>query len=199
MLKILSIAQRLCISCDAFSATPMRNLAVTSGLKGYGRFKDSVKQAGIDTSEDQLGDTQPLQYDKTYGTSSFPTAETHSQVYDGIQFTDVPVVHIKSTSNNTILTVASGSNVLALQSAGTVGFRNARKGTNVAAQAAAIALASDAIRKEVKNVRVCLKGIGPGRLPALKALQMSGLNIISITDTTPLPFNGCRPKKMRRL
>ncbi|GFO14631.1 30S ribosomal protein s11 [Plakobranchus ocellatus] len=199
MLKTLSLAQRLCSTCLTHTSISTRSFAITScnpsGFKKYNRFKDSVRQAGVDTSADGLGDHQPLQYDKTYGGTSFPTLETHSQVFDGMKYTDVPVVHVKATSNNTILTVASDSGVLALQSAGTVGFRNARKGTNVAAQAAAIALASDALRKDVKTVRVCLKGIGPGRLPALKALQMSGLKIISITDTTPLPFNGCRPKK----
>ncbi|GFR93550.1 30S ribosomal protein S11 [Elysia marginata] len=168
MLKTFSLAQNVCVRCHRLFVTPLRNLTVTSvslaGSKGYDRFKASVKQAGVDTSEDGLGDNQPLQYDKTYGTSSFPNVDTHSQVFDGMKYTDVPIVHVKATTNNTILTVASGSSVLALQSAGTVGFRNARKGTNVAAQAAAIALASDALRKDVKTVRVCLKGIGPGRL-----------------------------------
>ncbi|XP_005097522.1 30S ribosomal protein S11 [Aplysia californica] len=183
-----------------------RNICTSAVLEGgykrYDRSKDSVRQA--DESYDSHlvpKDKEPLTYDKTYGTTSFPTTETHNQHFNGIRYLDIPVVHIKSTSNNTIISATDGQTgqVFAIQSAGTVGFRNARKGTNVAAQAAAIALAGDVQRKDVKTVRVCLKGIGPGRLPALKAIQMSGINVASITDTTPLPHNGNRPKKARRL
>jgi len=141
-----------------------------------------------------------LPYDKIYGTSSFPTLETHSQMFDGVKYSDLPIVHIRSTSNNTIISASDATGKgIAIQSAGTVGYRNAKKGTNIAAQAAAIALAGDVLRKNVRTFRVCLKGIGPGRLPALKALELSGLTIVSITDTTPLPHNGNRPKKVRRL
>jgi len=132
---------------------------------------------------------------------SFPTTETHTTVMYGIPFLDIPIVHVVATSNNSKLSLTSGDGkeTFAMQSAGTCGFTNARKGTNVAAQAAAIALAKDALRNDIKTVRVCLRGIGPGRLPALKALQMTGLNVVSITDTTRLPHNGNRPKKVRRL
>jgi ribosomal protein S11 len=174
--------------------------SVYSGYKRYDRETDSVRQVTKTVQDFESNEYLALPFDNSYGTSSFPTLESHNQVFDGIKYTDLPIVHIKATSNNTIiLTADAQGKAVAIQSAGRVGFRNAKKGTNVAAQAAAIALAGDTIRKNVKTVRVCLKGIGPGRLPALKALEMSGLRIVSITDTTPLPHNGNRPKKVRRL
>jgi len=132
----------------------------------------------------------------------FPTRETHDHIINGIRFSDIPIVHITATSNNTKLSLnrADGGVCIALHTAGTCGFHHAKKGTNVAAQAAAIALAKDALRDHnIKTVRVCLRGIGPGRLPALTALQMTGLEVVSITDTTRLAHNGNRPKKARRL
>ena len=131
----------------------------------------------------------------------FPTRETHEQLVNGVRYLDIPIVHITATSNNTKVSLNSAQDgmTIALHTAGTCGFHNAKRGTNVAAQAAAIALAKDALRKEVKTVRVCLRGIGPGRLPALKALEMTGLDVVSITDTTRLAHNGNRPKKVRRL
>ncbi|CAL1535323.1 unnamed protein product [Lymnaea stagnalis] len=184
------------LSAKPFATTP----AACGGYKRYDKLNDSIRQ--LVSQKDVAGspDAPILEYDKTYGTTSFPTLETHSCSFNGIKYTDIPIVHIKATSNNTILSVTNADGlVLAVQSAGTVGFTNAKKGTNVAAQAAAIALASDAKRKDVDTVRVCVRGIGAGRLPAIKALQLSGLNIVSITDTTRLAFNGNRPKKARRL
>ncbi|XP_076465607.1 small ribosomal subunit protein uS11-like [Babylonia areolata] len=142
--------------------------------------------------EEQL---QGLKFD-----SMFPTLETHSMLINNTRFDELPIIHIKATHNNTIIMVTDGKGVpLAHESGGTVGFRNARKGTNIAAQAAAIALAQKATKKGINLVRISVKGIGPGRLPAIKGLQMSGLTVVSITDATPLPFNGLRPKKQRRL
>ncbi|BFZ02442.1 hypothetical protein BsWGS_05481 [Bradybaena similaris] len=171
-----------------------------SGYKRYDRRTDSVRTTAEATTNLVTDDKTVLPYDKIYGTSSFPTLETHSQYFDGIKYTDLPIVTVKATYNNTIIIIRDSTDkILAIQSGGRVGFRNAKKGTTVAAQATAIALAGDALRKNMRTVRVCLRGIGPGRLPALKALEQSGLSIVSITDTTPLAFNGNRPKKVRRL
>ncbi|KAK7115367.1 uncharacterized protein [Littorina saxatilis] len=132
--------------------------------------------------------------------SMFPSLETHSMLINGVRYDELPIIHIKATHNNTIITVTNGKgDPIAMESAGTVGFRNARKGTNIAAQAAAISLAEKAIKNGVELARICVRGIGPGRLPAIKGLQMSGITAVSITDNTRLPFNGSRPKKQRRL
>ncbi|MEE6503722.1 hypothetical protein FKM82_004916 [Ascaphus truei] len=84
-------------------------------------------------------------------------------------------------------------------SCGTEGFKNAKKSTAIAAQTAGISAAAKASGKGVCHVRVVVKGLGPGRLAAIKGLTMGGLEVISITDNTPIPHNGCRPRKARRM
>ncbi|XP_066094235.1 small ribosomal subunit protein uS11m [Saccopteryx bilineata] len=118
----------------------------------------------------------------------------------GKKFEEIPIAHIKASYNNTQIQVVSATNQpLALTSCGTEGFRNAKKGTGIAAQTAGIACAAKATAKGVTHVRVVVKGLGPGRQSAIKGLTMGGLEVISITDNTPIPHNGCRPRKARRL
>ena len=111
------------------------------------------------------------------------------------------IAHIKATFNNTIITITDeAGRVLLWGSAGTVGFKGTRKGTPFAAQ-----LAAENVAKRVqalfnmKEVDVKVKGPGPGRETAIRALQSAGLNILSIKDVTPIPHNGCRPPKRRRV
>ncbi|XP_041534224.1 28S ribosomal protein S11, mitochondrial [Microtus oregoni] len=118
----------------------------------------------------------------------------------GMRFEEIPIAHIKATHNNTQIQVVSATNVsLARASCGTEGFRNAKKGTGIAAQTAGIAAAAKATGKGVTHIRVMVKGMGPGRWSAIKGLTMGGLEVVSITDNTPVPHNGCRPRKARRL
>lgn len=118
----------------------------------------------------------------------------------GRKFEEIPIAHIKASHNNTQIQVVSAANQpLARTSCGTEGFANAKKGTGIAAQTAGIAAASKALGKGVTHIRVVVKGLGPGRLSAIKGLTMGGLEVISITDNTPVPHNGCRPRKARRL
>ena len=113
---------------------------------------------------------------------------------------DYGVVHIKSTFNNTIITLTDkAGNTLTWASGGTVGFEGTRKGTPYAAQLAADKVAREALRMGIKRVDVLVKGPGPGREPAIRTLQGAGLEINQIKDVTPIPFNGCRPKKRRRV
>jgi small subunit ribosomal protein S11 len=110
------------------------------------------------------------------------------------------VVHIQSTFNNTIITITDLSgNVIAWSSAGTQGFKGSRKSTPFAAQVAA----EDAVKKAkehgMRRVQVYVKGPGSGRESALRSLQVAGLNISLIRDVTPIPHNGCRPPKRRRV
>ncbi|XP_012494640.1 PREDICTED: 28S ribosomal protein S11, mitochondrial-like isoform X2 [Propithecus coquereli] len=105
----------------------------------------------------------------------------------------------RSPFSTQIQVVSAANQPLARASCGTEGFRNAKKGTGIAAQTAGIAAATKATAKGVTYVRVVVKGLGPGRLSAIKGLTMGGLEVISITDNTPIPHNGCRPRKARRL
>ena len=110
------------------------------------------------------------------------------------------VVHIQSTFNNTIVTITDSiGNTVAWSSAGVLGFKGSRKSTPFAAQVAAEDAAKKAIAAGMKSVVVFIKGPGPGRESALRALQNTGFNVTSIKDVTPIPNNGCRPPKRRRV
>ena len=110
------------------------------------------------------------------------------------------VVHIQSTFNNTIITITDVSgNVLSWSSAGARGFKGSRKSTPFAAQVAAGDAAAKAMEHGLKNVSVLVKGPGAGRESALRALAAAGLKVTLIRDITPIPHNGCRPPKRRRV
>lgn len=110
------------------------------------------------------------------------------------------IVYIKATFNNTMVTVTdSKGDTLCWASSGTTGFKGSRKSTPFAGQMAAQQAAEKAVKFGVKEVDVKVKGPGSGRESAITALQAAGLKIKSIEDVTPLPHNGCRPKKRRRV
>lgn len=110
------------------------------------------------------------------------------------------VAHIQSTFNNTIVTITDvNGNVIAWASAGSVGFKGSRKSTPFAAQLAAEQAAKRAMEQGVKNIEVHIKGPGAGREAALRSLQAAGFRVDLIKDVTPMPHNGCRPPKRRRV
>ncbi|PCJ56079.1 MAG: 30S ribosomal protein S11 [Planctomycetota bacterium] len=110
------------------------------------------------------------------------------------------VVHVKSTFNNTIVTVSDiDGDVLAWDSAGALGFKGSRKSTPFAAQKAAENVAKKVSKMGMKEVDVYVKGPGAGRESAIRALEASGLKVKVILDVTPIPHNGCRPPKKRRV
>lgn len=110
------------------------------------------------------------------------------------------VAHIQATFNNTVVTITdSQGNAIAWASAGQQGFKGSRKGTPFAAQLAAEAAAKSAQEHGLRNVEVHIKGPGAGRESALRALQAAGLDIHTIRDVTPVPHNGVRPRKARRV
>ncbi|MBA3290035.1 MAG: 30S ribosomal protein S11 [Actinomycetota bacterium] len=110
------------------------------------------------------------------------------------------VAHIKATFNNTIISISDPEgNVLAWASAGNVGLKGSRKSTPFAAQLAAEAASRRAQEHGVRRVDVLVKGPGSGRETAIRSLQATGLEVIGIKDVTPVPHNGCRPRKRRRV
>lgn len=110
------------------------------------------------------------------------------------------VAHIRSTFNNTIVTISDTTGaVLSWASAGGMGFRGSRKSTPFAAQMAAETAAKAAMEHGLKRIEVFVKGPGAGREAAIRALQAAGLEVESIKDVTPIPHNGCRPPKRRRV
>jgi small subunit ribosomal protein S11 len=110
------------------------------------------------------------------------------------------IAHVKASSNNTIVAITDpNGDALCWASAGSIGFKGSRKSTPFAAQRAAERCADAAIKMGVKEIEVRVKGPGSGRESAIRSLQARGLKVRSIEDVTPLPHNGCRPRKRRRV
>lgn len=108
--------------------------------------------------------------------------------------------HIKSTFNNTMVTITdTAGNAVSWSSAGTLGFKGSRKGTPYAAQMAAEVAAKAAMEHGMRSIEVFVKGPGSGREAAIRSLQAAGLEVNLIKDVTPIPHNGCRPPKKRRV
>ncbi|TQS76049.1 30S ribosomal protein S11 [Ornithinibacillus gellani] len=113
---------------------------------------------------------------------------------------DTGVAHIRSTFNNTIVTITDvQGNVIGWSSSGALGFKGSRKSTPFAAQMAAETAAKSATDNGMKTLEVTVKGPGAGREAAIRSLQAAGLEITAIRDLTPVPHNGCRPPKRRRV
>jgi small subunit ribosomal protein S11 len=110
------------------------------------------------------------------------------------------IAHVKSSFNNTIISITDlKGNVIAWSSSGTVGFKGTKKSTPYAAQIASLEVAKRAREMGLVEVDVLVKGPGPGRESAIRSLQAAGLNIKRVKDITPVPHNGCRPRKKRRV
>lgn len=130
----------------------------------------------------------------------FPDINTPNLTFNGVAFKNLPICNIRVSPNNTIFSITDAQGVLLLiRSCGIEGFKNCKKGTNVAAQATATTFGTKMLEKGFKMVRVRIRGLGPGRMSSVKGLQLAGVNIISITDATPVSDNPPRPKKPRRV
>ncbi|ETN82131.1 ribosomal protein S11 [Necator americanus] len=152
---------------------------VMEGTAGAGRFT-TVSMHGIE--------------------SRFPTAETMKTEFDGIPYCDLPIVYIKATKNNTLVTVMDKNNhVIIYTSCRLEGFKHARKKTTIAGQTTGVAAGQRLVRRGVRAVRVQVKGLGPGRMTCVKGLTVSGVQVVSITDHTALKELGPRPRKIRRV
>jgi small subunit ribosomal protein S11 len=129
-------------------------------------------------------------------------AKPGKRVRKKIERKNIPtgIAHIQATFNNTIVTITDiGGNVISWSTSGAKGFKGSRKSTPFAAQVAAEDAAKKAQEHGLRSVEVWVKGPGSGRESALRALQATGLNITLIKDVTPIPHNGCRPPKRRRV
>jgi small subunit ribosomal protein S11 len=129
--------------------------------------------------------------------SQKPKTKTKKKVFRGVSS---GIAHILATFNNTIVTITDrGGNTICWASTGTVGFSGSKKSTPFAAQIASGNVAKKALESGVREVEVYVKGPGSGRESAIRALQGAGLTITAIRDVTPIPHNGCRPPKRRRV
>jgi small subunit ribosomal protein S11 len=129
-----------------------------------------------------------------------PAAAPTARQKKGKKSVSKAFVHVKASFNNTIVTVTDvQGNALCWSSAGSIGYKGSRKSTPFAAQRAAERAAESASKYGVKEVEVRVKGPGSGRESAVRALRQAGLDVKSVEDVTPLPHNGCRPRKRRRV
>ncbi|XP_065224153.1 small ribosomal subunit protein uS11m [Planococcus citri] len=130
----------------------------------------------------------------------FIDERTPDLLFNGVRWAEIPICNIHVTKNNTIINVSNfQGKTIVIRSCGMEGFKNCRKGTNIAAQTTALAVSQKCNNIGVKDVRVKVNGLGPGRMASIKGLQMGGLNIVSITDDTRVPWKlRARPKKQRR-
>jgi small subunit ribosomal protein S11 len=131
-----------------------------------------------------------------------PAKTTKKKAFKKREKKNVPVglVHVQATFNNTIITFTDQlGNVLAWSSSGSLGFRGSRKGTPFAAQQASLTAANKAKESGLRTVEVRVAGPGAGRESAVRALSTAGIEVRSIKDVTPIPHNGCRPPKKRRV
>jgi small subunit ribosomal protein S11 len=127
-------------------------------------------------------------------------AQTTKKTKKKIQVEAAGIAHVKATFNNVIITLTdSYGNTISWASSGKMGFKGSKKNTPFAAQVAAEAVAKTAYDMGLRKVDVLVKGPGSGREAAVRSLQTAGLEILSIKDITPIPHNGCRPPKRRRV
>lgn len=130
------------------------------------------------------------------------TTKGKKKVYKKKEKKNIPVgiVFIKATFNNTLISITDpNGNLIAQSSSGAKGFRGSRKGTPFAAQQAAVEVGRKAVEAGMREAEVRVKGPGGGRESAIRAMGSVGIRVISIRDTTPIPHNGCRPPKRRRV
>jgi len=148
------------------------------------------------------GQTTPMAKPAAAGGAATPEKKGKKKVFKKKERKHVPfgVAHIQASFNNTIVTISDpAGNVLAWKSSGSLGFRGSRKGTPFAAQQAASNAANMARDHGVRTVEVRVSGPGSGRESAIRALAASGIEVRNIKDSTPIPHNGCRPPKRRRV
>jgi len=139
---------------------------------------------------------------QTGGAAATPTKTGKKKTFKKRERKNVPVgiVHIQASFNNTLVTITdTNGNVLSWKSSGSLGFRGSRKGTPFAAQQAAMNAANMARDHGVRTVEVRVSGPGSGRESAIRALSAAGIEVRAIRDVTPIPHNGCRPPKRRRV
>uniref|UniRef100_A0A7E4VJP2 30S ribosomal protein S11, chloroplastic n=1 Tax=Panagrellus redivivus TaxID=6233 RepID=A0A7E4VJP2_PANRE len=129
-----------------------------------------------------------------------PLPETMKTLFNGIAFEELPIVYVKATKNNTLIHATDYKyNTITYTSCRLEGFKNARKKTNIAGQTTGVAAGQRLLRRGINTVRVIVKGIGPGRITSVHGLSVAGVNVVSITDRTPLIELGPRPRKIRRV
>ncbi|WKY11580.1 hypothetical protein Q1695_003283 [Nippostrongylus brasiliensis] len=191
-------------SCPVRPALQQRTFSISSALldsiRDAHRAGTKITGAAQEVMEGTTGAGRFAVVNLKGVESRFPTAETLKTEFDGIPYCDLPIVYIKATKNNTLVTVMDKKNhVIIYTSCRLEGFKHARKKTTIAGQTTGVAAGQRLVRRGVRTVRVQVKGLGPGRMTCVKGLTVAGVHVVSITDHTPLKELGPRPRKIRRV
>ncbi|KAI4495493.1 hypothetical protein M0802_008707 [Mischocyttarus mexicanus] len=182
-----------------FLAPITRNLHLTSFNTKEIRTRNEKVRVGLNKYKSVEGESDGTVHNLDQ-TGLFPNEDTPNWIFKGIPYKELPIVNINATPNNTIMSLTDyKGKTLSYHTAGIEGFKNTRKGTNVAAQQAAVTFSESIRNRSIPLVRVRVQGIGAGRMAALKGLQLGGVEIVSITDSTRVSWNPRRPRKPRRV
>lgn len=197
---MLLVRRVICEGIDRISLLQVARTIHTSSMLGKREDRKAMMASMPKRDEGVLGE-KSLDIDSpTSRRNIFPDENTPNLIFGDTLFSELPIISIKVTKNNTIMNLADyKGRAIVTRSCGMEGFKNTRKGTNVAAQATGISMSLRAIENGCNKVRVVVKGLGPGRMASIKGLQMGGLDIVSITDKTPSNEYGPRPRKARRV
>ncbi|KAG4078978.1 hypothetical protein HA402_001633 [Bradysia odoriphaga] len=196
--KILSISSLLNVLKTNISLRTITSSSVLEGKKNdMKRLVSQLPKRDEGTAGEKSTLVDSLFEQKV---NVFPDANTNTAIFHGQMFNDIPIIHVRVSKNNTIMTFSDAKGITQLsRSCGIDGFKNCRKGTNIAAQTTASIISQKVVERGIKTIRVTVRGLGAGRLSALKGIQLSGLNVVSVTDTTPVSWHPPRPRKARRL
>ncbi|XP_076011964.1 small ribosomal subunit protein uS11m [Genypterus blacodes] len=177
-----------------------RQLAVSRNAEHSYGLQRALCSSAVRLEESAASSTDSNVTSQDFSHLPPPPGQDCALRWAGKKFEELPIAHIKATYNNTHIQLTdSEGQPMVRTSCGIEGFKNSKKSTPIAAQTAGISAATKATAKGVAYVRVVIKGLGPGRQSAIKGLTMGGLEVVSITDNTPVPHNGCRPRKARRI
>ncbi|CAJ0933598.1 unnamed protein product, partial [Mesorhabditis belari] len=197
----LSISATTSSAFQLQQRTFTRSAALLKSIRDEQRAGTKVSPAQQDAFDGTAGSELTVPVNLKGAESRLPTAETYKELFNGIPFSDLPMVYIKATKNNTLVQAVDPKtrSVIMYTSCRLEGFKNARKKTNIAGQTTGVAAGQRLVRRGIRTVRVQVKGIGPGRMTAVKGLTVAGVQVVAITDYTPLKELGPRPRKIRRI
>ncbi|XP_043520721.1 30S ribosomal protein S11 isoform X1 [Frieseomelitta varia] len=197
--KSMIVFNKNCTILPYLKHTNFRDIHITSNIMK--QFRMGNQKIRVEEKRDIIMDGEDtVTISDSDSKKLFPDASTPYQIFDGKAYNELDIVNVKSTPNNTIMSLTDykGKGIM-LHSAGIEGFKNTRKGTNIAAQQTAITFGRRMLDNGFRTVRLRIQGIGPGRMGAIKGFQLAGVNVVSITDDTRVSYNPPRPRKQRRI
>ncbi|EFP05847.1 hypothetical protein CRE_27425 [Caenorhabditis remanei] len=204
--RLVSDLGRLCLQTASQSVAVQQQRTIYASIRAADSIRDAHRQGTrigtgqVETMEGTTGAGAQTAINTSSLDSRLPTAETLKQQFDGVAYHELPLVYIRASKNNTLVTVMDNKNeVITSTSCRLEGFKNARKKTTIAGQTTGVAAGQRLVRRGIRTVRVQVKGLGPGRMTCVKGLTVAGVRVVSITDHTPLCELGPRPRKIRRI